>query len=107
MWPFVYALTVARALVHLTGVEANTIYSVNYSGTTADLLNYMCTTTPMSAHCYGKVGFFFLFVEAVLVCYVLWLSAKKPHYIPVYLAMKVFLTVISFVTLSPIQHFLL
>ena len=60
--------------------------------------------TPMSVYCFNKTGFAILLTEVILFYYSAWIFMARPLFILPYTFLKIALSLVPFIELSPVQR---
>jgi NADH:ubiquinone oxidoreductase subunit H len=104
LWPVVYALTFAKVLINYVAYACWKFYNHSMPYNIVTVRNHIFSAIPMSTYCFNKRGFALLFAEMVFIFYLLSVPLRKPSLIFPYLLLKILLSSMAFVLMTPAQR---
>jgi NADH:ubiquinone oxidoreductase subunit H len=104
LWPVVYALTFVKVLTNYVAYGCWKFYNHSMPYNIVTVRNHIFSAIPMSTYCFNKRGFALLFAEMVFIFYLLSVPLRKPSLIFPYLLLKILLSSMAFVLMTPAQR---
>jgi hypothetical protein len=102
--PVLYVLIAAKIFLNGANVGTYRFHHVSLPYGAETVRNHFFSATPMSVYCFNKRGFALVGAEVVLFVYLLSIPLRKPALTVPYLAMKVALSTIPFIALTPVER---
>jgi NADH:ubiquinone oxidoreductase subunit H len=104
LWPVVYALTFAKVMINYVAYGCWKFYNHSMPYNIVTVRNHIFSAIPMSTYCFNKRGFALLFAEMIFIFYLLSVPLRKPALIFPYVLLKILLSSMAFVMMTPSQR---
>jgi NADH-quinone oxidoreductase subunit H len=99
-----YGLTVVKVIIKVLANGSQKLYNDTIPSRIVILRVHTLTATPANIYCFNKRGFLLFFLEFYLFCFFFIYVWERPLRLYPYLVMKVVLTAIPFLSLTPVQR---
>jgi len=104
LWPVAYALTFVKVMTLYLANGCRQFYNHSFPDGVLAMRNHIYSATPASIYCFNKSRLFIFLLEAYFFCFFCGWCFERPMRMVPYLVVKVIVTTLPFLTLSPTQR---